>query len=296
MTTQRGTSTASARIVILHHENQPRDSEPGYLASAMGTIWQSWGHEVRHQYGIEHPADADLVLLHLDLSVVPADYVDYAAQFPAAVNIGLQDIRKRTISRNLVVATSDYSGPVIVKTDLNHGGTPEVRLGLKRPRSLVTLVLRRLGVKDPSRMVCPEDYRVYADKQAVPARVFDDPSLVVERFLGEEGGSGFVHRRYLFLGDVEVHQAWSGRRAVNYEDHAQAQLELEPPPANLQSLRAEFGADYGKFDYALVDGEAQVFDVNRTPAGWCEDPVEADARWARDVSSALAPGIRRWLG
>lgn len=290
--------TLDAKILVLHHERQPRDTEEHYLVSAMAKTWRDWGCEVRHQYGIREVADADVAILHLDLSVVPQAYVDYVACFPAAVNVAMSDIRKRVISKNLVRPGDSYEGAVIVKTDLNHGGTPEVRLGLAPAPELglATRIKRRLGFKDPQRMVGPQDYRVYPSKDAVPQRVFEDPSLVVERFLGERDGESFVHRRYLFCGDVEVHQAWAGSRAVNFWDHAQDARDADAAPANLRALREEFGADYGKFDYALVDGQAQVFDVNRTPSGWVDDPVPADAAWARQVAASLAPGIKRWVG
>jgi len=36
-------------------------------------------------------------------------------------------------------------------------------------------------------------------------------------------------------------------------------------PQSLRDLRARLGFDFGKFDYAIVDGQAVAYDVNRTP-------------------------------
>ncbi|MHC4262568.1 MAG: hypothetical protein ACYSWX_08615 [Planctomycetota bacterium] len=286
-----------AKILVLHHENQPRETEAHYLVSPMGAMWSSWGCAVRHQFGVAQEADADIVIVHVDLSVVPDEYLEYALKFPCRVNVGLTDIRKSRISRNLVTLDDDFLGPVIVKTDLNHGGTPEVRLGIRAARSpgLLDRVKGRLGLRNPLLMNGPHDYCVYERKADVPRAVFDDPSLVVERFLGESATSGFLHRRYLFFGDVEINQSWSGRNAVNHGDHAQEELPTGEVPEELRRLRAELKADFGKIDYAIVDGEAQAFDVNRTPSGWVDDPIEEDALWAREVSSTLARGLEKWL-
>ena len=42
--------TLDAKILVLHHERQPRETEEHYLVSAMAKTWRDWGCEVRHQY------------------------------------------------------------------------------------------------------------------------------------------------------------------------------------------------------------------------------------------------------
>lgn len=37
-------------------------------------------------------------------------------------------------------------------------------------------------------------------------------------------------------------------------------------PDDLRRLRQELGFDFGKFDYAIVDGRVVLYDANRTPA------------------------------
>jgi hypothetical protein len=70
-------------------------------------------------------APADILLIHVDLSVVPDEYLEFASRYPIALNKAAKDIRKSLISLNLVRAGDSYSGKVIVKTDLNYGGSPE---------------------------------------------------------------------------------------------------------------------------------------------------------------------------
>ena len=47
-------------------------------------------------------------------------------QSPVVVNLGTCDISKRRTSRQLVAGPEEFDGPVMVKTNLNCGGDPEV--------------------------------------------------------------------------------------------------------------------------------------------------------------------------
>ena len=71
---------------------------------------------------------APLTLLHVDLSVVPIAYREWARQASQrglVWNANAHDIRKTKISSNLLLPDSDWAGRVMVKTDLNYGGRPE---------------------------------------------------------------------------------------------------------------------------------------------------------------------------
>jgi hypothetical protein len=37
-------------------------------------------------------------------------------------------------------------------------------------------------------------------------------------------------------------------------------------PDELREMRKSLGFDFGKFDYAIVDGRVVLYDANRTPA------------------------------
>ncbi|MFT5290061.1 MAG: hypothetical protein ACI8QC_000555 [Planctomycetota bacterium] len=284
-------------IVVIHHERQPRETEECFLISWMGKRWREWGFDVEHLYGISTRVEADLAIIHVDLSVVPDSYAEFAASYPQCVNLGLRDIRKSRISRNLVAAGEDYDGPVIVKTDLNHGGTPEVLLGLSPPRtrSLTSKLKRRFGIKDPLNISSPADYLVYENASQVPLSVFAEPSLVVERFLPESKKGTYYHRRYLFCGDVERNEIWSGGDPINSSDHSQGLGHEVSVPEQLRELRKQYAADYGKLDYVLHDGRVEVFDVNRTPTGSPLEADQKDAEWARLVADLLSEGIHTWL-
>ena len=97
----------------------------GYLIHHLAQVWREDGLEVVYLYGIERFVPADLVLVHVDLTVVPESYLEFAARYPIVLNGRVQDIRKTVTSRYLVQPGDDWDGPVIVKSDLNCGGAAE---------------------------------------------------------------------------------------------------------------------------------------------------------------------------
>ncbi|TIP52098.1 MAG: hypothetical protein E5X68_38765, partial [Mesorhizobium sp.] len=66
---------------------------------------------------------ADVAVLHLDVTVTPPDYVDYARRFPFCLNLGAADISKRRVSGAAIGWDEPWQGQVIVKSSLNHWGT-----------------------------------------------------------------------------------------------------------------------------------------------------------------------------
>lgn len=286
------------RIVILHHALQPKSDEDAFVISWMARHWQQWGYQVEHQYGPSESVDADLIIIHVDLSVTPDAYLVYARSFPQAVNLGLTDIRKSRISTNLVAADDGYEGPVVVKSDLNHGGTPEVHVG-ERPKppplTLKQRLIRKLGLSDPTAIRDPSNYLVYPRKRQVPNSVYSNPDLVVERFLPEPHGNEFYHRRYLYFGDAEYNEVWAGNNAINFWDDNGDRNWTEPVADELRERRRQLGADYGKIDYVIRENRIEIFDVNRTPAGSEEDEKPEDAAWCEIVAEQLAQGIYHWL-
>ena len=73
--------------------------------------------------------EADLAVLHVDLTVVPAVYLNLARRYPRAINGNVVDISKRHMTAQEVKRGHLYGGPVIVKTNRNSGGVQERLLG-----------------------------------------------------------------------------------------------------------------------------------------------------------------------
>ncbi|PKG99982.1 hypothetical protein [Paraglaciecola sp. MB-3u-78] len=284
-------------INILHHHLHTEFRAKMSIMAQFAKYWEKEGHIVNFLFGCEEYIPADILVIHVDLSETPEEYLTFARQYPRVVNLGLTDIRKRAISRNLVERGDAYRGPVIIKTDLNCGGTPEVKLGTRpeaKPLSWLQRMKKRYKLKDPGVIQTPSDYLIYSQKRKVPRSVFKNDELIVEKFLPEKHGEAYYQRRYYFLGEKEyneIHSTSVPIHAVDSDDHLIDYWEEQEIPVQLQAYRKELKADFGKIDYVIRDGQVVVFDVNRTPsAGNVKgDPVAA--KWAQTIAERLHSGI-----
>lgn len=285
------------RIHILHHENHTRKRMEGTMICHIASRWEKEGHHVKHLFGCQADHHADVLLLHIDLSCIPSDYIHFAEHYPRVLNHQLIDIRKRSISEHLVDQSSNYNGPVIVKTNLNCGGAPERLLGVlprKQPFSLSRSIKKRLKIKDPASMRRPKDYLVYSQKSKVPKSVFSNEDLVVEKFQPERHGDEYYQRRYFFLGDAEyneIHATTVPVHANDSDDHCTRYWEVPEIPEQIREYRQRLNVDFGKIDYVIQDGQVVVFDVNRTPSSGnvVTDPIAK--KWVGTIVERLHSGI-----
>jgi hypothetical protein len=275
------------RIVIICHERD-RDLTPRrvYVIQYLADLWRDDGLEVEFAYGVRTFVPADVAVLHVDLSVVPERYRQFASRYPVVVNGRVLDIRKRVVSRNLVRPGDGYDGPVIVKSDLNCAGQPERRRA-RFPRLRRFLERRRR----PHAMQQPEDYRVYPEAAAVPRAYFDDPAFVVERFLPETDGEHYAIRFYEFLGDRATGIRLTAREPIVRGANCVGVEEDEPHP-DIVAARHELGFDYGKFDYVVHDGRAILLDANKTTGAGSLSSVSPETLARRRYR---AEGIRSFL-
>jgi hypothetical protein len=270
-----------------------------YVVRLLIRRWEAMGVRVAVVAGADDFVPADVALLHVDLSVVPEAYLRLVERYPQVLNGAVRDIRRRTFSRLAVGREGPDPGPVIVKTDRNCGGLREFRLGLMESpagpmlrrfdqSNLACRALSRLEARRSwrRRRVLPVgSYRVYPSRDLVPAGVWRNPNLVVERFVAEREGDDYCCRHWLFFGGREVH-----RRAVSPHPVVKVTARLEsisdPVPEELRAIRERLGFDYGKFDYGLVDGEVVLYDANRTPG------ASADPRRHAETIDVLSQGLR----
>jgi hypothetical protein len=251
---------ASIRIVVAPGERLMG----GHIASVLAEEWRAAGHRVC--VGPVAALDADIGLLHLDRTVIPADLVPANPDRRPFLNASLRDISKRRVSRQLVTREMRDAGPVIVKTNTNAFGKPEwSRLPWYRQQRL----RRRLADSRSwryLRVLPPGDYPVLASVSDVPAWVWEREDLVVERFLSEREGDHFILRVWMFFGSrfyaTKIYGSSpvvKSRTIVRYEY-------VEEVPEEIQAVRRDLSIDYGKIDFAIVDGRPVVYDVNKTPA------------------------------
>lgn len=193
---------------------------------------------------------ADAAILHVDMSLIPQDYLDLAAVYPRTINGTVSDIRKRHVSRNLVGRDDPWPGPVLVKSDLNCGGKPEARLARRAGQPLSSSV---------------PDYQLFDHIAAVPDAVWTDPTRVVERYLPERRGAMNVLRVWSVLGDYE-RCTWYSAPETIVKGHNIGEFGPSEVPEVLRAERRRLGFDYGKFDFAIGPEGPVLYDANRTPA------------------------------
>jgi hypothetical protein len=256
-------------IAILWHQRDRDRDLRRYAITHLADHWSDDGHVVRSIFGTDSLLAADLVIVHVDLSVVPAHYLEFAAHYPCAVNGRVQDIRRTSYSRLLLRPNDRYTGPVIVKSNANHAGAPEharsrldvAELGWRVRRRLASL--RRPAADAPPVFTTPLDYRSLDGMADVPASWWTRPELVIERFLPERDGDAYAVRNYQFLGD-----RWTCTRMLAphpiVNGYTQTAVEDVDPHPEIERIRREMGFDYGKFDYVVHDGEALLLDANKT--------------------------------
>lgn len=262
------------KIAILLHQNERTPLDPRYIASAMSESWREMDIEVEVVIGIDGSVEADLWLPHVDLTVIPSDYQRYLAECPRVVNRDVVDISKRRISELLVRPGDGYTGPIIVKSNANYGGRPERRLlGDDRAAHArwlgagLSWLRRRVGLRggvDLTEPLDPRHYPIFESPAALPPSAFENPELVVERFLPERQGELYVLRSYAFGGDAAVNIRSTSKDPVVKAGNS-IDREHVPVPNELLEIRESLGIDYGKLDYVLNEGRIRLLDVNRTP-------------------------------
>jgi len=273
-----------------------------YLAQLMIPEWEKMGLRVVTVNPGSPFEPADLAILHPDISTDSPEILSLAEKYELVVNGAVHDIRKTHISDHLVSRGDSYEGPVIVKTNGNAGGRHDFKATVMKSKILRRFdspVLERLawpviGKVDQLRpwadrtALSASQYRIFTDAGKVPRKVWSNPHFVVEKFLSERVGSLYSCRHWLFFGKEEV-----GRRSLSTSPVVKGGAQIEPldeaVPPTIRDLRRKLGFDYGKFDYGIVDGEAILYDANRTPG------LSRHVHLHRSTATTLAAGIREFI-
>lgn len=274
------------RIAVLFHDRDRETPLSSYIVDHLARYWREDGHEVVYLFGTKSYVPADLILVHVDLSVVPDRYLAFASRYPIALNGQVRDIRKSLVSTNLVGARDSWKGPVIVKTDLNYAGKPERALTprwlKKRPR--VQRAARRAAAWLTGREDLPEltEYLIFESANEVPPELFARRDVVVERFLPERENNLFHLRMCQVLGNRRISTRVASHQPVIKAGTSVSSEPIEPHP-EVETWRKRFNLDYGKLDYLVHDGRAVLIDVNKTIGA------------SRQVADAPLQAMRRHL-
>jgi len=275
------------KIAILVHTNLNN-----YLMTHLGQLWAGQGHSVTLVTGLDQKLPpADILVMHIDMTVVPPDYAEAVKSHPLVINRNIPDISKHLFSQILLNPADAYSGPVIVKTKNNCGGLPEMRLRID-PAKLQEVLNAQTTWDKVEGMV---HYPIFDSLQQVPPSIWKNKHLIVEKFLPERSDDGhFFVREWIFLGTREIHfmnispaPIVKGKNVIRRE-----YLPPDSVPAELEALRKKMGFDYGKFDYVMYNGKPVLLDVNRTPGA---PPDLSDRSGAVDRVAQLSVGLEYYL-
>lgn len=232
-------------------------------------------------------------VVHVDLTDLPPPFEHVRHFYERCLNGRALSIHRRAYSRALLTRDSDWCGPVIVKSALNHRGLPELRFAMRRG-------LLRGGSSESRRCLrerlCPP-YGLYASLAEVPQAAWHDPALVVERFLPGRLETPVVKHRYDFMLDVELHTCASFDSLL-CEPESMRRVDFpHAAPDAVRALRAALHLDFGSIDYFMVEGEAWPIDANKTTTftrAWADQHPEV-ARFLDAVSQRLE-GFARGQG
>lgn len=284
-----------AVIAVLFHEFERNPAQ--FVVHQLAEFWREAGHQVIYLFGTRQFVPADLVLVHVNLSVVPVAYREFAGRFPVALNEQVLDIRKSTRSESLLGRGDAWSGPVIVKSDLNYGGLPEKAMGkswLERrsplARRLRAALERRFQRDGP--FVNSSAYHVLPSLADVPPRWFSARDVVVEKFTPEMENDLYHLRICQVLGERWVCTRLASREPIIKAGNSISATDIEPHPM-VDQWRRTLGLDYGKLDYVVVDDRPILLDVNKTTG------ATTAYRSAEELSARrryLAEGIYAFLG
>jgi hypothetical protein len=267
-------------VAILFAE---QDDPDRYVISKLARYWRQDGLSVRYLFGTRIYVPADVLIIHVDLSVLPRQVLSFAARYPKVLNHHVRDIRKRTYSTLILRRSDGYTGPVIVKSNLNFDGSPESG---RHPIRILRLYhrARRLYFRA---LTGEWGYRIYSTPEQVPALIWNDPYLVVEKFVPERLGDDFAVRTFHCFGERDSFFLITSPDPIVKSGPATRIHPLEPDP-RLRVLRRKLALDYGKIDYVLSDGEPIVLDINKTIGltdKFADDPDIESAR--RDRARAI---------
>lgn len=257
-------------IAVLFHERQ-RDAEAvRYRIWPVIANWRERGIRVDVVHGLSNVPEADVIFPHLDCSVVPDGAWALMQSHPRVVNRRVRDIRKRTVSTNLIGPDSDWTGPVIVKTDANCAGLSDHRFGREAGPTLAERIRRRLTMHPARERALLRfarslsRYYIFDSPRDLPRGVFRNRHLVVERFLPERIGGTYTVRMWIVLGDRGVGRTLTGSDPFVKDNNAVLGSFGAPPP-EVEEFRRRIGLDYGKIDFVMHKGRAVILDVNTTP-------------------------------
>lgn len=254
------------------HERDLETESRKYRIWPIVENWRRSGIDVRIVRGPEPCLDADVLVPHIDCSYIHDDYWDVISAHPRVVNGGIRDIRKTSISENLIGPDDPWEGPVIVKTNNNSGGYMDLEHSDRTGPSLFDRLRKRAAwhpLIQPRSLGWTKtltEYPIFRHPSAVPRSAWKNPHVVVEKFFEPDRNEEGEYVLYLW---IVFGNRGLGRTLLSsdlFVKNVSSTLgSFENPPTEILTVQKQFGLDYGKIDYIFHRGRPVLLDINWTP-------------------------------
>lgn len=287
------------KVLIVLHKHAPPLADSGYVIKYFIKQWEKQGYLVQSTFGTRKRIAADIVINHVDLTVTPPAYTDYFKNYRHKINTGITDISKNVVSNCILKPGTAYTGPVIVKTNQNCGGLREENIRkaslilLKYAHKIKSAFSARFSQTAKSNDTVPfsgktksrdknietiknwrrvkmlhnKNYPIFDSTRHLPAGIWENEHLVVEKFMPElDNNRNYICRYLYFLGNKSFCVITRSKKPIAKSHIIDRQIIAGPEPEELATFRKTFKMDYGRLDYTVVDGKINLFDANRTPA------------------------------
>ena len=243
------------------------------------------GVSVRLLDRLNAPCEASTAFVHVDLTTVPAPFTWVSGFYARCLNGRSISIARDRYSMARLSPGDNFSGPVIVKTLLNHRGLPEF---------IHVAAERRVGgelhaLRD---RVCPK-YQIFASIEDIPDAIWSDSGLIVERFVPGTLDLPIIKYRHEFMLDIELNTRAEFNDLLCVPDSLIRLDFTEEAPQAVYDVRRRLKLDFGSIDFFVVDGRVTVIDVNKTTT--CTPQWLEAHRELRTYLDALATRLRSFV-
>jgi len=299
-------------ILLLRSPDRTR-----YIVDLLIPKWRRMGYRLIDHTGPGKAPDADAIFIHVDRTLVPDDYIACGKRYPIAINGDAINISRTLYSMSRLNKGDHYEGAVIVKTVANHGGlsehnsrrsnnlplwSPTIKIGRAARRWLQLALASSFARQEPAArrpiddpfwrkttFLNPHHYPIFPRMKHLPAGVWENPNLIVERFLPEREVGFYFLRFWTFLGDRSISGRVGSRDPIVRISRAETPITSVNIPPELHAWRKKLGLDYGRLDYVLHDGKPILLDANKTLG--CDRSLRTD----NGVFDDLAEGIKTFV-
>ncbi|MEQ9424149.1 MAG: hypothetical protein RJQ09_07025 [Cyclobacteriaceae bacterium] len=268
------------KIGILIHQNDRRFIQSDYVINHQ-VKWWNRKYSIEIIRGLKHRPVVDLLINHVDLTIMPDEYLDFMSSYELVLNRNVVDISKKKISANLVSQNSDYEGKVLVKPDLNDLGFPEYEMKSRITR----LVLKPIHYLTKS-FDEKSQFKIYDSIGDVPDKYFSNSKYVVEKYLPEYKDGLYYLRSFRFFGDRCLCSTLGSKSQIIKGRNTVIRDDCTPPP-EIFEYQKKFDFDFGKFDFTIYNGSVILLDANKTPGYYSALDDETSKYLAEGLDSYL---------